>query len=349
MRMNKSGSMRRNALLVLGMLAIALVAGRMWARRGHSGDSSKVGPETASVHESRNSVTGDRQYTLSIPADGQQAGDSQKIWEVLEEALRVERLAPFENPDRNARTVAKRSFNLLRQRVKELEAEGLEGEDLYAALEQRLSDEEAEGSLEMLDGYRRLEETLAAADLDGMSPEDRFEYVVEARRDAFGEETAEDLFYEKEAYTQYKLEEQAIAKDTGLTEAEKRAEIIGRRNTLQVELASRGSYVSFADERRSELDRKLLERYGRSLETMSEEELRAAILALYRDELPPETLERVEQVLAVQAQRRAEFDAYRNEMETILNDEDLSYEQKQERLDELTAEYDSPRRGSTEL
>ncbi len=346
MRLSKSASMSGKVLLVIGVLAIALLAGRMWARLGDVADSPGQGPEPTSLHETKNLVTGDKQYTLSIPLDRQQANDSQNVWEALQKILKVERLAPFEDPEKSARAAAKRSFNLLRQRVKELEALGLEGEDLYAALEQRLEDENAEESLRLLSGYRRLEEDLAGAGLDGMHPEDRFEYVVKARRDAFGEETAEDLFFEKEAYTRYKMEEQAIAQDTDLTESEKRAEIVGRRNTLQVELASRGSYVSFADERQSELTRKLLERYGESLQAMSEEERRAAILELYREELPPDTLDKVEQVLSAQAERRAQFDAHRSEMEAILADEDLSFEEQQERLEELSAEYDTRRRSA---
>jgi hypothetical protein len=338
---NTNGSMNRTVILILGMLAIALVAGRMWARHGHVSDSSEDSTEPARVHEDTNPVTGDQRYTLSIPTEGQQGQASQNVWEALQEILKVERVAPFEDPQKRARAAAKSDFNLLRQRVKEFETQGLGGEELYAALEERLIAENAQGALKMLDGYRRLEETLAATDLDGMSPEERFEVVVEARRDAFGQETAEQIFFEKEAYTRYKLEEKAIVKDAGLTEAEKQAAIIGRRNTLEVELASRGSYVSFADERRSALDQRLRERYGPSVGTMSEEERRVAILDLYRDELPPETLERVQQVLASQTARRFQFETYESESEAILNDRDLSFDEKQERLAELAAQYDA--------
>ncbi len=338
---NTNGSTNRPILMVFGMLVITLVAGWLWVRHGEVDEAPQDRPERASAYETTNPVTGDRHYALSIPTEGQQEQASQNVWEALQEILQVERIAPFEDPEKRARAAAKSDFNLLRQRIKEFEAQGLGGEELYAALEQRLVDEGAEGARKMLDGYRRLEETLAAADLDGMSPEGRFEFLVKARRDAFGEETAEQLFFEKEAYTHYKLEEKAIAKDTGLTDAEKQAEIIGRRNTLQVELASRGSYVSFADERRIELNQRLRERYGESVGTMSEEERRAAVLDLYRNELPPETLERVEQVLTAQAARKSRFEAYRSESEAILNDQGLSFDEKQERLAELSAQYDT--------
>ena len=338
---NTNGSINRTVILILGMLAIALVVDRMWARHGAVDEAPQDRPEPASAYENTDPVTGDLRYTLSIPTEGQQGQASPNVWEILQEILKVERIAPFEDPEKRARAAARSDFNLLRQQVKEFEAQGLGGEELYATLEQRFVDEGAEGARNMLDGYRRLEEDLAGNDLDGMSPEERFEHVVKARRDAFGEETAEHLFFEKEAYTQYKLEEKAIENDTGLTDAEKQAEITGRRNTLQVELASRGSYVSFADERRIELDRRLRERYGESVGAMSEEERRAAILDLYRNELPPETLERVEQVLTAQAARKSGFEAYRSESEAILNDQDLSFDEKQERLAELSAQYDT--------
>ncbi len=337
---SQRGSLSRPMLLVFGMLVIALAMGAIWASKRGNDENSKTVPGHVSLSETKDPATGDRHYTVSIPTDRQQARESQSVWEVFQEILKVERFAPLEDPEPRARSAAKRDFNLLKERVKEFETQELEGEDLYAALEQRLIDENAEGALKMLDGYRRLEEALATDELDGMSPEDRFEYVVKARRDAFGEETAERLFFEKEAYTRYKLEEKAIAEDTGLTEVEKQAEIIGRRNTLQVELASRGSYVSFADERRSELDQRLRERYGESVGTMSEEERRAVILDLYREELPSETLERVEQVLAAQAERRSAFEAYRSESEAILNDQYLSFDEKQIRLADLSAQYE---------
>ena len=327
-------------LWVFGMLVIPLAIGAIWASKRGNGENSRTVPGHVSLGETKDPATGGRHYTVSIPTDRQQARESQSVWEVFQEILKVERFAPLEDPEQRARDAAKRDFNLLKERVKEFEAQELEGEDLYAALEQRLIDENAEGALKMLDGYRRLGEALATDELDGMSPEDRFEYVVKARRDAFGEETAERLFFEKEAYTRYKLEEEAITEDTGLTAVEKQAEIISRRNTLQVDLASRGSYVSFADERRSELDQRLRERYGESVETMSVEERRAVILDLYREELPPETLERVEQVLAAQAARRSAFEAYRSESEAILNDQDLSFDEQEERLADLSAQYE---------
>ena len=337
----KQGYRIRPMLLILAVLGLAIAGGGVWVLRGDVEVSPQQEPATVGVDETTNPVTGDKHYTLSIPMDREQPQASQDLWKAFQEILRVERTAPFEDPKAEARAVAKRDYNQVRQQVKELEGQGLEGEGLYAAIEERLTEEGAEGALKMLEGYRRLEEDLARVDLDKMGPEERFAYVVEARRNAFGQETADKIFFEKEAYTQYKLEERAIVEATGLTEPEKEAEITGRRNALQVELASRGSYVSFADERRDELDRRLRERYGESVASMSGEERRAAVLALYTDELPPETIGRVEQILAAQTARREAFKAYQGESEAILNDPDLSFEEKQERLAELSAQYDA--------
>jgi len=339
-------SMRGPLVLFLGLLAIAVVVGAMWARHGGVDESTKDDGQRVSVHATKNPVTGGRSYTLSIPTDRQEVEGSGGPWKGLQQALRVERVSPSEEPERMARAAAKSDFSLLRHSVKELEARGLEGVELYAALEARLMEESAEGALKLLEGYRRLEKELANAGLDGMSPEEKFEFVVKARRDAFGEETAEHLFFEKEAYTRYKLAEKAIALDTGLTAAEKEAEIIGRRNSLQVELASRGSYVSFADERRRDLDQRLRERYGEGVGAMSEEERRAAVLEMAREVLPPETLEKAEGIHAAQAERKAVFEAYRSESEAILNDPDLSFDEKQERLADLALQYDASPSGA---
>ena len=172
-----------------------------------------------------------------------------------------------------------------------------------------------------------------------MSPEERFEYVHMVRRDVFGEEMADTLFFEKEAFARYRLEETTIREDASLSEEEQRARIAAQRNALQVELASRGAYVSFADERRDELEGKLREKYGEGLESMSAEERRVATWELYQEELPPETLEKVERVLASQALKRAAFEAYQEESQAIVNDPELSFEQRQEQLEELADRY----------
>ena len=340
------GSAGSFLVLFLGLLTIAVVAGTMWARHLGVEESPKEEREKISVHERQDPVIDERFYTLSIPKGRQEVQGSGDLWKGLQEAIRVERVNPSEDPKWMARAAAKSDFGLLNQSVKELEAQGLEGVELYAALEARLMDENAEGALKLLEGYRRLEEELATADLDGMSEEERFEVVVKARRDAFGDEMAEHLFFEKEAYNRYRLEEKAILRDRGLTEAEKEAEVIGRRNALQVEMASRGSYVSFAGERRRDLDQRLRERYGERVDALSEEERRAAMLEMAREDLPPETVEKAERILAAQAEKRAVFEAYRSEGKAILNDPDLSFEEKQERLADLAAQHDASPSGA---
>ncbi len=338
MRKNVTGSMSKKGALIVGMLVTALGIGLMWIPDERSESSPEERPASLRPTESTVPAAAGRSDNDTDPVDASAEGAAGDLWKAFAEALRVERVAPEEDTRLKERSVAKKAFYQMRGVVRELSDQGLAGEALYEEADRRLYGAGAEDARRMLEGYRRLEEDLANADLDSMGPEDRFEYTVRARREAFGEETAENLFFEQEAYTQYKLEEEAITQATDLTEAEKRSEIMGRRNALQVELASRGSYVSFADERRNELDQRLRERYGDSaVDAMSEEERAAAVWALYREELPPEMLAKAEKVLAAQAGKRAAFEAKRQEAEAILNDEDLSFEQKQELLQDLSA------------
>ena len=341
MKMNTRGWMNKPMLLFFGTLVTTLAIGAMWAPDKRNEDSSEDRRAPVRLSESTDPVTAGQNYSVTIPVDASEKGDTGDLWKAFAEVLRVERVAPEEDTRLKERSAAKKEFHHMSGILNELEEQGLTGEALYGAAERRLYEANAEGALRMLEAHRRLEEDLANADLDSMDPEERFEVLVRARREAFGEETAEQLFFEKEAYTQYKLEEKAIVQDTDLTEAEKHSEILGRRNALQVELASRGSYVSFSDERREELDRRLRERNGEAVEAMSEEERAAAVWEMYREELPPEMLAKAEKVLAAQAQRRATFEAHQEMREDILRDEDLSSEQKQELLEELSDEYNA--------
>lgn len=341
MKTNAKGWMSKPMLFLFGMLVTALAIGAMWAPDKRNEDSSEDRRAPVRISESTEPVTAGQRYSVTIPVDASAKGDDGDLWKAFAEVLRVERVAPEEDTRLKERSAAKKEFHEMSGIVRELREQGLTGEALYEAAESRLYEANAEGALKMLEANRRLEEDLANADLDSMDPEDRFEVLVGARREAFGEETADQLFFEKEAYTQYKLEEKAIVRDTDLTETEKRSEILGRRNALQVELASRGSYVSFSDERREELDRRLRERNGEAVEAMSEEERAAAIWDMYREELPPEMLAKAEKVLAAQAERRAAFEAHQEMSEAILNDEDLSFEEKQELLEGLSDEYNA--------
>ena len=86
---NTNGSINKTVILILGMLAIALVASRMWARHGAVDEAPQDRPEPASAYENKNPVTGDRRYTLSIPTEGQQGQASQNVWGILQELLKV--------------------------------------------------------------------------------------------------------------------------------------------------------------------------------------------------------------------------------------------------------------------
>jgi hypothetical protein len=334
--------MGKAMLLLFALLVIVTAIGAIGAP--DRGIEEPAGDRSASVMPSKKRtdlVSAGQGRSVTVTLNGSEMGNTGDLWDAFSKALRVERVAPEQDERGRRRSIAKKEFHRMRGVLQELRNLGLAGEALYEATESRLDEQNAEGALIMLEGYRRLEEDLAAADLNRMEPEERFAYLVQARREAFGEQRAEDLFLENEAYRHYKFEEQAILQDPYLTEEEKQSEIIRSRNALQVELASQGSYVSFANERRQELDRRLRERHGDAVETMSEEEREAAVWDLYRAELPPEMLAKAKQVLAAQAQQRVAFEALQETRETIMNDEDLSFEQKQELMEELSAQNKS--------
>ena len=169
-----------------------------------------------SVRETKNPVTGDSHYTFSIPTDPGEPQASGDLWKALRDALKVERIAPNEDPQQRARDAARRDFNQLNQvRSRNSGNRASRPRRSMQRWSNRLTEANDEGALKMLDGYRRLEEDPGSRRPGRDGPEERFEIVVKARRDAFGEETAEHLFFEKEAYTQYKLEEKAIVTGHG--------------------------------------------------------------------------------------------------------------------------------------
>ena len=173
----------------------------------------------------------------------------------------------------------------------------------------------------LVESYRLLEQEMAGADLDAMTPEERFETIQRLRRYAFGDEVAEMVFFERESYDKHKMSEKAILADTSLTAEEKREQISAHRKELRVTLASQGAAIAFGDEAIEDIDRDLLERYGEEVvEAMTADERRDAVWEMYREELPPEFVEMAERVFARQAERKAAASEHRREGEAVEND-----------------------------
>jgi len=218
------------------------------------------------------------------------------LWQQIQQAMQVERIHHSGDESRRERSVARRDSSKVKRLLTELRGRGLRGEALYAAAEEQLMAAHGPGVLKMLDGYRRLEEEVAKEVLDGMNPEERFEYLHQARREAFGEEMAHMLFFKDEARERYYLEERSLREDPDLSEEMKAERIQELRKQLKVDLASQGTTIQFADERLQALEERLRERYGESVETMTPEERDQAIWDMYSEELPPEIMERIQKI-----------------------------------------------------
>jgi hypothetical protein len=222
--------------------------------------------------------------------------ETSDLWQQIQQAMQVERIHHAGDERRRERSIARRDFSRVKRLLKELRGQGLRGEALYAAAEEQLMAAHGPGVLKVLDGYRRLEEETDKQDLDRMSPEERFEYLHQARRDAFGEEMAQMLFFKDEARERYYLEERSLQEDPDLSEEMKAERIQELRKQLKVDLASQGTAIQFADERLQALEERLRERYGESVETMTPEERDQATWDMYSEELPPEIMERIEKI-----------------------------------------------------
>jgi hypothetical protein len=244
-------------------------------------------------------------HTASIdtePSGDREDGD---LWKAIQKAFHAKRVHYSGDQKRMERGIAQKDFHRMKRLLKEYRDLGLTGDDLYAAVEDRLFDRYGPGVLKMLTGYRLLEQTMAGVDLHALSHEERFEYTYQARRAAFGEELADMLFSSREGFKELKLQEMVILEDTSLSPEEQQEEISTRRKAFKVELASLGGYVNFGDERRKNLEGKLQKRYGEAaVAAMSPEERQEAIRAMYREELPPEIIEAAEQILIKRAKRK---------------------------------------------
>ncbi len=261
------------------------------------------------------------------------------LWQAFQDIIRVERVDYSGDPKKKKRSIAKKNYKRVKQLLKSLRSQGLEGDALYHEAENQLAEAYGLHILKMLEGYRLLEEELAKADLNALAPEERFDYTQNVRQYAFGEERADHLFFEQETFARYQLDENAIMEDTSLSSEAAQEMLFERRKTLHVDLAARGAYISFADKRKEELENKLQARYGDSLEAMTAEERKVAIWDMYSDELPSEIMDKVGRILTVQAEKKAALEAYQRERETVLNDLELTFAQKQEQLAELKERF----------
>ncbi len=112
----------------------------------------------------------------------------------------------------------------------------------------RLVEEDRVDAVPLLDGHRRLQEELASDRFQSLDRTGRIAERWEARRRAFGPETAALLFSREEAMERFQIDRLAIAADPALTDEERAARIRERGEALKVELAAQGTYVSIPAE-----------------------------------------------------------------------------------------------------
>ena len=287
------GRTNRSFLLWIG-LAILILSTYSYLFFNNSTEPSAAGKAPAgnmcatSLTENRDTIS---EIGQSPKDEG--AGD---VLQRIQQVMEVDRVHHSGDEQRIERSIARKDFSRVKRLMRELKQQGLRGEALYAAAKEQLTAAHGPGALKMLDGYRRLEEDLDREDLDSMTPEERFEYLHQARQAAFGVEIANMLFFKDEARDRYYLDEWTLRDDPYLSEEVKAERIHALRKQLKVDLALQGSSIQFADERLQELEEKLRARFGERVETMTPEERDQAIWDLYSEELPPEIMERIKTV-----------------------------------------------------
>ncbi len=286
---SQKGSTRPSVIMAGTVLSLLLMVFALYAYRTHPSEETSSCNVTAGPKTVRSTHSTD---TLN-PAGSKEKRD---LFAVLQKAMQVERVHYSGDPKRLERAKTRKIFSKMEQLVEKLRAQGLEGDDLYAAATAQLIEKYGPQAVKILDGYRLLEQELADADMDAMSPEERFESTYNARRVAFGEELAGMLFFSGEARMRHRFHERDIREDSALSEETKEEQIQVLRKKLRVDLASHGTTIRFADERRQALEEKLRKRYGESLESMTPEARDQAIWDMYSEELPPEVMEKIAKI-----------------------------------------------------
>jgi len=302
---SKTGA-TRGAIIILG-LVIAAACLFLIARPGP--DDYLAETEPPSSPGSLPSLSPGMPYRAAVAPrpdtrKGSEAAQYQQLLDAIQESLQVERLPPSGDPDEAIRSQTRKSHHQVKSLINKARRRGLKGEDLYRVVQDQIAVDYGPEALKILDSYRLLEEELAGQDLRDMTPSEIYDFEYAARRRAFGHEVAEMLFYEDEAYARYHMARQEILDDPAFTEGERQDRILDQRRTLKVELASKGTYVTFGDEARKEVNQRLREKYGDRVDTMTSEENIAAILDVYQDEIPQDIIESAERILQRARARR---------------------------------------------
>lgn len=162
----------------------------------------------------------------------------------------IQGLDHYRDPRFGQRQALRREYDGVVALVKEMRREGysVDSNALYDEASRRLAASGTTDALPLLDGYLRLEAEYENAEMSGMSHADRIRFRWQARRWAFGDELASLLFTREEAVERYQIDKLALDSDGYSSPRDKARRLARLRQQLKVELASKGSYVSFPDE-----------------------------------------------------------------------------------------------------
>lgn len=152
-------------------------------------------------------------------------------------------------PGFSERLVLEQRYERVVELVEDLRRDGFTGDGdrnaVYDEAYNRLLTSNEENAIALLDGHLRLEEEIDNADMRSLSHAERIQFRWEARRLAFGDETAKMLFGRQEAMERYQVDKLALEADDYSAPGEKAKRLEKRRKDLKVELAAMGSYVGF--------------------------------------------------------------------------------------------------------
>jgi hypothetical protein len=216
----------------------------------------------------------------------------------------IERVNPVLDARFQERQELRQKYLEVKTLVRQVRLEGYTGENagvLYDECEQRLLSANQADSVPLLEGHFRLEEEMDGGDVKSMSQAERIAFRWEARRRAFGPERADLLFATDEAMERYEIDRLAIEADRSASKQQKDARLAKRRSALKVELAAKGTYVSFPDETQALLQSELRKRFGARFDRMTPGERSRETQRLARERLPAGVRESVEQILQRQA------------------------------------------------
>lgn len=194
----------------------------------------------------------DRLPEIGVNPDGTLASAERRTERTLSALFgSIRRVDHSRDPRFRDRFALQQQYDRVIGLVAQLRHDGLAGADenaLYDEASRQLVAAGDEDAVPLLEAHLRLESEYENAETSGMSYADRIRFRWQARRWAFGEDTAELLFNRQEALERYQIDKMALEADDYSAPRDIAKRLSTRRTQLKVELAAEGSYVGFPDE-----------------------------------------------------------------------------------------------------